>query len=320
MKQNKKYSRRQFIESGAKSMGGILFASVLGSILGCTHAGSFKPDYDYASEPEKFSLKAFDKWYKSNQLYTNFNPNLRWPHQGGKTATFYWSTYSSHGATPGCDYRVKSGEDMVASAPGYVIQNKMLNTGRAGGRIVTVEHYAGYRTRYGHLDTVHIKHPTGSHLEVGQKVARGEPIGSVVTHWQYAKFIMKKADNEVNPDRYGVNHSFLDYADALEGETWSEADKAIAEEKDYNQMVVFQKLLSYLDMNPSPMMNKIHRQKTHWTISWSVVERMDYLEKLYKYQPNFFPGLEKEEMESIQKTFKENQPIVFSLPLDNING
>jgi hypothetical protein len=66
---------------------------------------------------------------------------------------------STNNSTPGIDYNVSCGEKMVASAPGELFFIEMLNTSRAGGYWVALQHpklggIAQFITFYAHLDSV----------------------------------------------------------------------------------------------------------------------------------------------------------------------
>ena len=120
------------------------------------------------------------------------NPNLKRPHWGGQSNR-RWATFKDNiggGVTPGVSYSVPSGEVMVAAAPGEVyFVGELKNPCRAGGMHVKVAHpdasskdaYFLYSSQYAHLHKVFV--------EQGDIVKRGQPIGNVSVHNNYAKLI-----------------------------------------------------------------------------------------------------------------------------------
>ena len=102
----------------------------------------------------------------------------------------------------GLDISTRRDEPVLATAAGVVVRS-----GPSGdyGKSVEIAHRAGYRTIYGHLDTILVKE--------GQQVRRGERVGlagstgrSTGTHLHYE---VRRGDKAVNPLEY-----ILDGADA----------------------------------------------------------------------------------------------------------
>jgi murein DD-endopeptidase MepM/ murein hydrolase activator NlpD len=68
----------------------------------------------------------------------------------------------------GADLAAGWGAQIVATAPGTVIY---AGTKGSFGRVVEIDHGAGFKTRYGHLNTITVKN--------GQKVAIGQKVGTM---------------------------------------------------------------------------------------------------------------------------------------------
>jgi len=100
---------------------------------------------------------------------------------------------------PGIDIGNRTGTPIYATADGVVTMAG--NTGGDLGKLITVNHGYGYKTRYGHLSKIKVKR--------GQKVRRGDLIGlmgstgySTGPHLHYEVIINGK---HVNPIEYILN-------------------------------------------------------------------------------------------------------------------
>jgi len=68
----------------------------------------------------------------------------------------------------GLDIAARPGIQVKASADGVVIYSGWKSD---FGKLVTIDHGYGYRTRYGHLSKIYVKN--------GQRVKRGDTLGAV---------------------------------------------------------------------------------------------------------------------------------------------
>lgn len=69
----------------------------------------------------------------------------------------------------GIDYKSKKGDEVIATAEGVVMFAG--NTSVGFGKMVTIAHPNGFKTRYGHLSKIHVK--------LGEYVGKGQKIGEV---------------------------------------------------------------------------------------------------------------------------------------------
>lgn len=93
-------------------------------------------------------------------------PYFRRPHDGRVLAGF--SLRSDGRGHDGIDYAAKLGDMVRASASGTVVF--AAAEPKRFGRLVVIDHGNGWRTRYGHLDTITV--------ELGEIVKTGERIGT----------------------------------------------------------------------------------------------------------------------------------------------
>jgi hypothetical protein len=219
--------------------------------------------------------------------------------------------------TPGIDYNVPNGAMMIAAAPGWVSNVKELRTGRAGGIMVEVVHtpelYAirGYISYYAHL-----AHP---YVGEGQFVRRGDAIGVVTEHREYAKLLFMEGGHYgrwVDPDNYGRQHSYMDYWDGSDSKSdMSDLELIAARSKKQKAILkYFEDARADCRDDPlyDPVFAKVHGSNRAY---WSVVEQYRYHECLYDIKPDIFPDVSKNECDALRKEFYENQPIVLTLPL-----
>ncbi len=297
------FTRRRFLTKLAKDGAKVAIPLFLMNAISCAH-DPFKQD------PDEFTISNFDRWYKRNRLYNGSNPNLKSPHRPGNFSSFR-ATINNR-VTPGIDYGVPYGEEMVAAAPGFVFNVKTLNTGRAGGRMVTVCHpmssdslnVAQYYSYYAHLNSVYVTS--------GKQVIRGDRIGNVTEHKDYAKLMFKSGTNWVDPDNYGFNHGFMNYEVDVDPQYLS-ATADVQTKKYTNQRSVYTRLYAHLE-NTEIRPLQMHKESGYGACRWSYVESFRYLSTLYEVKPDYFPDLSPTEFQIVQKEFYENQPIVLTLP------
>ncbi len=294
------HNRRLFVKYGIRAGGMLALSPFLLSILHAAHD-------PYKQKPEEFTIENFDKWYKMNRLYKGINPNLRSPHENGLGGTFKGNPYSTYGATRGIDYNVSNGEIMVASAPGEVGEIKELNTGKAGGYMVMVLHrgLSKYRTYYAHLNKIYIRQ--------FQQVKRGDPIGNVTEHRQYAKLLFGEGSGMCfDPDNYGENHSYMKYKSDM-NENFKEFSEDEIIMKEQNQWNAYEQLNHHFKHHSKDSI-KMHKKSGDEACEWSSFEYFKYLLALYEVKPDLFPELSEEKFQTLKKEFYDNQPIVLTLP------
>jgi hypothetical protein len=207
---------------------------------------------------------------------------------------------------------------MYAAAYGQMFKyHELNNPGRPGGGMLYIAHpniqNPFYMTMYGHLSTVD--------YEFGKPVRRGERLGSVI-QTDIAKLMMIRYNNWVDPDNYGINHSYMNYWD-------QKTDLDIHKEAEVNMFREGQQrdILKILLQNSSEeVRNKIfrrkHRVKKDQPCNWDIPEEFRYLNKLYEKvcsrgtQNKYFSGkISNEQMNEMEKEFVANQPIILSFPL-----
>ena len=124
---NRKLTRRNFVKlTGAATV----YLMTGGLLTGCA-------TNPYKLDPEEFTIKNFDNWFKQTLLYTGLNPNLVGSHNRGWNRADTFKKASWNGYTPGPCYRTTV---MVATAPGVVKRRNRLKK-RKRGLHVAVEHY-----------------------------------------------------------------------------------------------------------------------------------------------------------------------------------
>ena len=302
----KDYSRRDFL----KITGASLVTASLGSFMpGCATIDLKK---DWSKVPVKdFDMEGFDAWYKRNKLYNGVNPNLILRHSGGYHGTFKANVFSRHGATPGIDYSVHSGEEMVAAAEGEFIRKMDLHfTGRAGGMMVTIAHpdarHGVFCTHYAHLGDLYVEY------EEGKKIKRGQPIGGVPgEHTQWAKLLFSKGrpvqvvsgGNWTDPDNYGEKHSFMDYWDGRDLEIKDMKGRLNKQRKVFKafQNAIVDRYKGHLATVQKNTYREYENSEGFRDYTyWDIVEHFRYLEELYKINPNLFPSISRDHYTAIK--------------------
>ena len=111
-----------------------------------------------------------ENFFDSQRSLLAATPTI-WPVRGWVTSRFghrrspFTGTLQLH---EGIDIGARKGTPVKASADGIVIY---AGWKQEYGRMITLDHGYGFRTRYGHLDTLHVRS--------GQRVKRGGIIGTV---------------------------------------------------------------------------------------------------------------------------------------------
>jgi len=165
-----------------------------------------------------------------------------------------------------------------------------------------------FRSKYAHLNKIFVK--------PGDKVKRGDPIGNVTEHKDYAKLMLEETANYVNPDYYGFGHGYMDYATKpLEIDAENEANPELIKKKMMKQREIVSKFdRSRIGWDKHFLFEHYHRGEPR-KCSWSTVEQFRYLKNLYEIKPDLFPSLSNDEFQSLKKHFYDNQPIILTLPL-----
>jgi murein DD-endopeptidase MepM/ murein hydrolase activator NlpD len=99
----------------------------------------------------------------------------------------------------GADLAAHRGAPIVATAPGTVF---FAGVKGSFGRVVEIDHGAGFRTRYGHLNTINVK--TGQKVAIGQKVGTMGSTGrSTGPHLHYEVYYRGKSYDPIKFLRAG---------------------------------------------------------------------------------------------------------------------
>jgi hypothetical protein len=160
---------------------------------------------------------------------------------------------------------------------------------------------------------------------LGMPIKRGEPIGNVTTHNNYAKLMLQRLGTVVgkgwaDPDLYGFNHSHMDYISnvsisEIDEQNMKEPEKV--REKAINQKWSINKIAEECVVKGMQVkMENVYHQKRrdYGIITWSEPEKFKYLETLYEIKPELFPNLSNDYFQKLKKEFFENQPIILTLP------
>ncbi len=141
-----------------------------------------------------------ENFFDSQRSLLAATPTI-WPVRGWVTSGFghrrspFTGTLQMH---EGIDIGARKGTPVKASADGIVIF-----AGWKGdyGRMVTIDHGYGFRTRYGHFDTLQVRN--------GQRVKRGTVIGTVGTTGQttgpHLHYEVRLHNVPTNPKAYMLN-------------------------------------------------------------------------------------------------------------------
>ena len=297
-----KLTRREMLKLSA--VGGIGLALGLG---GCT---TYPKDINWTEVSDNdFSIERFHEWYVSYKLYIGINPNLNFG-QSGYSPTFERSIRS--GFTPGRDY---ASSKMYAVAPGSLKEFGAIDvakTGRLGGNYVVLEHRnldkdlpttSTFTSHYAHLGKIHV--------EYGHPINRGDLIADV-EYYNNAKLMFQHGYNWVDPDHYGLGHSYMRFWDGR-----TDINITDMSLRDSKQIDVCNKLFVFARSDIMSRLNQIeHRPyKEGKFCRWDTIEIFRYLNELYQAKPKLFTDLSRDDFSKIKEEFYANQPIVLTLPL-----
>jgi murein DD-endopeptidase MepM/ murein hydrolase activator NlpD len=124
------------------------------------------------AEIQEQNAHRIENFFDSQRSLLAATPTI-WPVRGWVTSRFghrrspFTGTLQLH---EGIDIGARRGTPVKATADGIVIY---AGWKAEYGKMVTLDHGYGFRTRYGHLDTLHVRS--------GQRVTRGGTIGTVGT-------------------------------------------------------------------------------------------------------------------------------------------
>jgi len=281
-----------------------LAAYGLGFGFGTTGCATFPKDVIWSDVPDsEFTIQRFDDWFEKHKLYNGLNPNLKWGHAGHSPS---FKGCISRGYSPGIDY---NSNYLYAAADGIVSSiHEIGETGRPRGWVVTLAHGSHihgvtYKTLYCHLDK------GGINAKMDDWVHAGDKIGSVMQS-DIAKLILMKRFNYVDPDNYGVNHSYQNYL-------LSKIVNENIEDKNLRQLQIIGEISNRCII-------ELDLLRKHTTLSkyyvmqgcvWDQIEMFRYLSELYNARPRLFQNLPHEKFAEYKSEFYASQPIVLSLPL-----
>jgi len=211
--------------------------------------------------------------------------------------------------------RYRTSKPMVAVAKGTVSDIIDLESQTSGwkglgsdpkeakGFMAVMRHGNNYGSCYLHLQQPEVK--------FGQKVERGQIIGLPDDRWNIPSLMLFERMNAIDPDNYGINHSFMTYWD---GVTDLDIDKEEQNKRLEQQRQILQNIAN-LCSGPEKytllMMKHKHGNRFR---KWSKIEIFRYIEYLYRKNPNKFFSLTKDQLEKMKKEFYDNQPIILTLP------
>jgi murein DD-endopeptidase MepM/ murein hydrolase activator NlpD len=145
------------------------------------------------------NLKELQEFLQSQKSILLAMPSL-WPVIGRVSSGFgesRTSLSSSSGVRPhkGLDICVPAGTPIVAAADGVV---SFSGTESEYGRLICIEHGHGFSTAYGHLQKLHV--------QIGDKVTKGQVIGTVGLSGNstgpHVHYEVRVYNNPVNPSRF----------------------------------------------------------------------------------------------------------------------
>jgi hypothetical protein len=190
----------------------------------------------------------------------------------------------------------------TADTTGYLYQTIIKEHNQAKGFGVRVTTGSYYGSFYLHLKTPEVK--------FGQKIRRGQIIGYPDKRWNMPRLVINENTDQVDPNNYGVNHSYMNYWD---GNT----DLDIGKEEQNKKYEIQQQILNkFAGMVEGPEKYTLLRKKHKGMqlSKWSPVEHFRYIEYLHQNKSETFPSLTKEQFGEMKKEFYSNQPIIMTLP------
>lgn len=279
--------------------------------FGTTGCATYPKDVKWSDVPDsEFTIQKFDDWFSFHKLYNSVNPNLK-SYNIGNYSSFKVSIGA--GFSPGIDY---NSNYMYAAADGVVVSVHEMDTGRVGGTAIWIGHpeggfnFMGLETRYLHLGK--------SMVQGGQEVKRGDRLADVELKGS-GKLMVSIFGNLVDPDNYGVGHSYMEYFDGVHNspvenpKIKSRDQRGICEELFSHAQNIE---LSLKKFGRDPHFSEINHPKRGTRFAhWDYIEMFRYTEELYKARPTYFPRLSPEKFAEFKIEFYANQPIIFTLPL-----
>lgn len=138
-----------------------------------------------------------ERFFDSQRSLLASTPTI-WPVKGWITSSFGQRMSPFTGRLQmheGLDIAARPGTPVKASAEGVVIYSGWKSD---FGKLVTIDHGYGYRTRYGHLSKIYVKN--------GQRVKRGDTVGAVGSTGRstgpHLHYEVKARGLPVNPKTY----------------------------------------------------------------------------------------------------------------------
>ena len=179
---------------------------------------------------------------------------------------------------------------------------------------VTLYRHQAYRSTYYGLQTVDVDH--WQSVQRGQVIGHARPAG--VTREPTVKFVLEESGNPVNPDDYGSGHGPMRYMGNQRVPEWGLEE--VHRRLDRQAQVIERFNAHYTGRAEDDVEQKIHgvidtEKFSDVPVHWSTVEKLRYLQYRYHQSPHRFPGLSATALDSMIRTFMDNQPVVLTLPL-----
>jgi len=162
---------------------------------------------------------------------------------------------------------------------------------------------------YTHLDNVFVK--------PFQSLGRGDKIGIFPSWSKYVQLMFHSREVWIDPDNYGLNHSYMEYANAvLDVDEELMINPELVELR-YIRQKQIRKKFDRLRINPeyNCLRNKYHVKNGNRLCHWSNLVKFRYLDFLYEKKPELFTSLSLDEYQAIKEEFYKNQPIILTLPM-----
>ena len=285
----KEISRRGFLKKTGKiALAGAAAFGLESGFLG----GSIK--LAYGEEPQA-----------GFNVYNDVNPHIK------SIQSHTFKECISQGYKPAICY--STSKPMVAVAKGTVVEIIDLQDPRylwlgtypkeAKGLAVRIQHGNNYSSWYLHLRQPEVK--------FGQKIERGQRIGFPDERWNIPSLMLPERINAIDPDNYGINHSFMTYWDGL---TNLDIDKEEQNKRIENQRRILQEIAGLCSGSEKYTLLMMKHKRGDRVLKWSAIETFRYMEHLYKKNPQKFSSLTKDQLEKMKKEFYDNQPIILTLP------
>jgi hypothetical protein len=277
---------RTFLTYGVLAGFGTSFVNLNPFALSSAYAGKSKPEFD---------------------LYNSSNPSA------GTLQTNTFQDCLEKRYKPGIYYRTS--QAIVSIAEGIIadvrplesqwdwLQNFGDNPDNAEGLSIEIRYGIQYRVFYFHMQNPQV--------EFGQRVDRHMVIGYPDNQWNHFGLMLLSADNPVDPDNYGIDHGPMRYWDKT---TNIEIPRDEQDKKVEKQTTLLYEFAEYYDgPEEYTLLRKKHTSGNN-VFKWSVLEKFRYLNYLFITDHRLFPSLSQGLVETMQKDFQANQPIILTLP------